>query len=360
MPQVEQAQSGTQERYIPEHEKAAALVSRMDAVLQEQDAEFAARGVEGPDFHVRTHTTPPRGPDGKFIAAEENEDAVRETQGEETPEEVEEQQAEEKPVEKRKYKVAKQEEDDPDEVDEDELVAGYMRQRDYTRKRQKEAAETKAARANYHKELSEERERLTQAVHYAKATLVKALAPDLMDVKLDELWAADPQKAGVVQARLNRVHGTLQQVDQIIAAVTQKAQADRQAAYDEAVKEALEDLSTIPDWSDEKYGGMMRFAVKQYGFSQEEMANVVDARAVRMALDAQAYHELKKVKAQAEKAPPKKATELLPVKPTGQRTSNAHQGYAEARKVVSTNKTMEAGKAYFKEMFALEKKLTRR
>lgn len=354
---IEQAQQGTQ-GYVTEQERHRVAVSRMDAVLQEQDAEFASRGVVGPDFHVATHTTPPRGPDGKFVKQEENEDALPvETQGEETPEEVEEEAT--KPQEKRKYKVPKQEDDDPDEVDEDELVQGYMRQRDYTRKRQKESSEVKAARQKYAQEVENERAQLAQAVNFAKASLVKSLAPDLMDVRLDELWASDPAKAGQVQARLSRVHATIQQVDQLVAAVNQKAQAERQAQYDEAVKNALDDLGTIPDWSDEKYSDVMRFGVKQYGFTQEEMGSVVDSRAIRMALDAQAYHELKKAKAQAEKTAPKKATELLPVKPTGSRTSMAHQGFSEARKAVSTNKTLEAGKDYFKQMFEMERKLKR-
>jgi hypothetical protein len=235
-----------------------------------------------------------------------------------------------------------------------------MRQRDYTRKRQKEANEVKVARKQYEQTLETERGNLTQAVNFAKASLIKALAPDLMNVQLEDLWATDPAKAGQVQARLNRVHATLQQVDGLVAAVNQKAQAEKQAGYEEAVKNALEDLGTIPDWNDDKYNAVLKFGVKQYGFTQEEMGSVIDARAIRMALDAQAYHALKAEKAKAEKTTPKKATELLPVKPSGMRSSTANSAYSAAKKAVTTNKTVEAGTEYFKAMFEQEKRNSRR
>jgi hypothetical protein len=239
-----------------------------------------------------------------------------------------------------------------EEVDEEEVRLGYMRQRDYTKKTQEVAREREELPKRVQSETAKMRDEYTKQVQLMQQLVMTTVAPELLNTDLEQLWMTDPAKAGALHAKGQKVSATVQRLQAQMAAEQAKAQAEQQAEYAAAVRRAQEDLSTIPEWGDDKYHGMLNFAAKQYGFKQDEIGNVVDSRVIRMALDAQAFHNMKAEQAKAIVKPapaPKPAPSLVTVKP-GARGAQQPGGaaYVHAREALAKTGRVDAATAVFR------------
>jgi len=252
-----------------------------------------------------------------------NDDDTEEEANDQTDEEESDEESEEKePAPERKLKVTIKTEDGSEvveEVPESELVKGYQRQADYTRKtqalaeREHQAVQTLQAK---HQEI--------QSKYLQQAEVTRAAIVQMAGIKTEQEMAylAETDPAGWVMEnqRQKQIEAYLGSLDQQLMAEKQQAQAAmleqqemmRKQAFDNAWKAlsaAKIDRAALE--------GIFSNASKNYGFSPEELANIYDHRAVLMMKDAAAYREL-----QSKKAEVTKKAESAPRLPNKQNVSN--------------------------------------
>lgn len=209
---------------------------------------------------------------------------------EETPErEVEDtQDAETEAPQVRRYRVKVDGQEQ--EVAEDELIAGYQRQQDYTRKTQAAAEERRAIEA--------ERQRTQQERAYYAQTLA-ALQHNLQPPQIDweGLKASDP--LGYIDAvrQEQERHAKAQWVAQEQARIHQQHEVEQQTHFAQYVQTEAEKLAAlIPEYGNEATRKTVQAAIKSYaqsiGFSADELAAASDSRAVLVLDKARRYDEL--------------------------------------------------------------------
>ena len=186
------------------------------------------------------------------------------------------------------------------EVTLDELLKGYSRTQDYTRKTQELASQRKAVE-EHETYMRAGREQLA----YQLTELEQALrdqAPKEPDwVKMQQ---EDPDQFAREWASWSQYKDRMKG----LADERQKAQEavlrDREAAYAKQVTEAREKLvELIPAWKDPakaktEKAKMAAAATEEYGFTQDELRTVVDPRMMQLLRDATLYRELQKKKPQ--------------------------------------------------------------
>jgi len=220
-----------------------------------------------------------------------------------------------------------------------ELHEGYLRQEDYTRKTQEVAERQKVL--DLHEQQASAQRALQQAVQPFLERLVTLNNQLSQFANVD--WAAysdqDPQAANkhwMQYQSLKERKGTLEHEMQ--GASTQHLNKLREAA-DNLRKENSKILSEkVKGWNPERETSVRDFAKKTYGFSDQELVNVFDARLMRLMNDAKDLHDLRAAKP-VRQAAPAQAT-LKPGASEPQSTAKAKQ--AELRKAVRTAKTDES------------------
>jgi hypothetical protein len=198
------------------------------------------------------------------------------------------------------------------EVTYEELLKGYSREADYTRKAQTLAEQRKAAEAEY-QAVRAERE------HYAKslAEVQEALnAQKLPELDWDKLYAEDPVQYTVQRERY-RQHQEAQQA----------VQSERQRLHEQMVQEQRKHLiehiqaestrliEKIPEWSKPEVAKAEKTRIAEYarnlGYSDQEISQIYDSRAVNALRKAMLYDEIQSRKPIAQRkveSAPKMAT----------------------------------------------------
>lgn len=234
---------------------------------------------------------------------EEDTDGQEKSDDEESSEDED---AEETPAPERKLKVTVKGDDGTEqeiEVDESELVKGYQRQADYTRKtqelsqREHQAVEILKAK---HDEFAQEF--LTKA-EASRAAIVQ-LAGLRSAEEMAQLAQTDPAAWVAENQRQQSIYGVLSQLDQQIAAERQAIEQRQQQQIQQARAEMFQ-----RSWAELQKDGVDRDRLakayqdvsKVYGFTQEELGQVLDHRQVRVMLDALAYRQLKEQKPAVQK-----------------------------------------------------------
>jgi hypothetical protein len=178
------------------------------------------------------------------------------------------------------------------EVPLSELVKGYSRTADYTRKTQDLAEERKRfiGEAQQTREL---RDQYAQRLEQVQALLQQAEPK----VNWDQLRAEDPIEFAAQWADHQRQQQALQQVQaerqQIIQRQAWEAQQRQAQTLNEAKAKLLE---IVPEWRDPKVAKAERASLKEFGrsfgYSEEELAGITDHRAVALLRMAQKYQDL--------------------------------------------------------------------
>jgi hypothetical protein len=221
---------------------------------------------------------------GRLTADEETEqeEETEEPQVEEVEEDAE---VEEPKVRRLRVKLDGQE----TELPEDEVVAGYQRQADYTRKTQ-EVAEQRKAVEQERQAAAQERavyaQRLQQLAQELAPPAVnwEALKDDpfAFNDALTKEWARQ-QKATQVRAELERVH-------------QQQMHEEHQARARQLAEGAERLAKLIPEYADDAKRPAVQAAIRNYaqsiGFSAEELAEASDHRAVVVLNKARLYDDL--------------------------------------------------------------------
>jgi hypothetical protein len=216
---------------------------------------------------------------------------------EDSPEEVEAgEEVQEEPQQTPKYRVKV--DNDEVEVDVDELIKGYSRTSDYTRKTQQLAEQRKAIEAEKVKieEASKLRDQYAQRLQVIEQVLAQSPQEDLAALK-----ETDPIGYAVKMAEQVEREKQLAAVRQERAQLAQRQQAEQQARLQAQIVQEAERLRTaIPDLADEAKGEVVRKEIKDFarsiGFSEQELAQVYDHRAVVTLYKAMQYDKLQKSK----------------------------------------------------------------
>lgn len=211
--------------------------------------------------------------------------------------EVEQEDGEDESEEPQKFRVKAAGEER--EVTLDELIKSYQLGTDYTKKSQAVAEERKAVEAE------------RQAVQEAKAMrdqyaqrleLIEQMINQPQQAEdLDYLKETDPIGYAVKVAELSQREKQLAQVRAERERISQQQEYDRQQQMRQMVAAESEKLvAAIPEFADPSKGESIRKDIrtygKQMGFSDEELANVFDSRAVLTLFKAMQYDKLQSSK----------------------------------------------------------------
>lgn len=272
-------------------------------------------------------------------------EATEETE-EETPEESEseeEEVADEEQTAPQSFKVKVDGEEV--EVTLDELQKGYSRTQDYTRKTQALAQQRKEAEAEL-EQVRNERQYYAQMLQAFEQQLQQNAEPNVdwerlyqenptEWVRQREMFRDRQEKLSAAQAEKMRLE-TIHQQDQQKARQVQLAQESQKL------------LDAIPEWKDTKKAAEDRNKLvetaRKLGFTDDELSNVVDHRAVVMLRKAALYDELMSKKSTIKPAPSKTKT-LAPGSATSQPGKKSESRLAQER-LAKTGNMKDAAAAF--------------
>lgn len=224
--------------------------------------------------------------------AEETAEQSEEAEAEEQSETAESEDQSEKQPEKYRVKV----EDFEAEVTLDELIRGYQREQDYSRKTMKVAEAEKSAEAE-RQALATAREQYSNLVGAIQAELSKPLYDP---AEMDALKATDPQTWAVRQLEEQQRQGQLNAV----VAEQEKILRQKQAEADQANAKRLADeneklLKAVPEWKDGNVRKAELGKIWDYGLSLGYTAaelGAFDHRAMLGLRDAVRYRDIQSKK----------------------------------------------------------------
>lgn len=224
---------------------------------------------------------------GEHSAQAEADEAEQAEEAEAADEEGNEDQAEEQP----RYKVRIDGEDQ--EVTLDELVRGYQREGDYTRKTQALAEQRRTQQAEFDA-VRAEREQYGQLLQTLDSRLQELLPAE---PNWEVLQRTDPIGFATQWASWQRVQQERGMVQQEMQRLAQQNAADQAVQLRARLKSEAEELvKVIPSWSDPAKAKEERAALVEYGaklgFTPDELNSIYDHRAVAVLHRAWKYDQL--------------------------------------------------------------------
>lgn len=197
------------------------------------------------------------------------------------------------PTSGRKFKVTVKGEDGADlqeEVDEKELVNGYLRHRDYTRKTQdlsqKETQAVEMVRGEVQK---------ARTFYQEQARLAMAAVQELAGLRTPQemmvLAQTDPGAYVAEQARQQQIQAVMQNIQHGMQQQARQAQQQTEAEQQQEFHKAWGVLGQA-GIDKPKLKGIFEGVAKNYGVDEARFANVTDPKVVLIMRDALAYREL--------------------------------------------------------------------
>lgn len=191
-----------------------------------------------------------------------------------------------------------------------ELKGAFLRQSDYTKKTQEVAAERAAA--------LQERQQAQQALQASQVYGDQFAALKQVDNQLQQLQKVDWQKLAVEDPIRNLEYRTTVNellrardgmLGQLNAAHQQVMHGEAQRFSEEVARGQEVLTKDIPNWGPETQKALIDTAVNGYGYKADEIANLIDPRAVKVLHDAMLYRQMQDKKIAVDKqvrqAPPK-------------------------------------------------------
>jgi len=203
------------------------------------------------------------------------------------------------PTSGRKFKVTVKGEDGADletEVDEKELIAGYQRHADYSRKTAELARREEQATEIVRAKVTEAQTHYVQQAQMAQA-LVARLAGLRSPEEMLELSRQDPAAYVAEQARQQQVHSMIAGLQNQWQQEQFRAQQDQQASLQQSFARCWGVLGQ-KGIDKPKLQHIFDTVSKDYGISQDRFATLNDPAVVMVMKDAVAYRELQKKKSE--------------------------------------------------------------
>lgn len=216
---------------------------------------------------------------------------------EESPEEAE------KPAPVVKIPVTIKADDGTETTEElpvEELVKGYQRQSDYTRKTQALAQRETEAVEFLKSKHDEIRSQYLQQAEAARAAVAQ-MAGLKTEAELEQLATTDPAAWVAETQRQRQINAFLSGLDNQLATERQKAEVEAQQRQQKQLQDQF--TRTWAELEKEKIdkpalAKIFGDVTKTYGFTEKELSSVYDHRLVKMMRDAAAYQALKAQKPQ--------------------------------------------------------------
>jgi len=185
------------------------------------------------------------------------------------------------------------------EVTLDELIKSYQLGTDYTKKSQAVAEERKVVEAERH--AVQEAKALLDQYAQQLGIIEQMLNQPQEAEDLDYLKETDPIGYAVKVAEMSQKEKQLAQVRAQRDYLSQQQEYDRQQQMKQMVSAESEKLvAVLPEFADPARGEVIRKDIrtygKQVGFSDDELANVFDSRAVLTLYKAMQYDKLQSAK----------------------------------------------------------------
>ncbi len=282
--------------------------------------------------------------EGMMGDSEEAEEGQAEGQLEDQQETDEVEYSEEEEQPKPRYKVKASGEEV--EVELDELIKGYQQGADYTKKSQALAEQRKALEAErQHLEyVKQERQAYAQKLQ----ALDSFLSQQNQGVNLDVLKETDPIGYAVAVAEQSQREKQLAVVRAEQQRLAQQQQSEHQASLQNHLRQESEKLtSLIPELATPQ-GDAVRKQIRDYaksiGWSDQELSQLYDSRAVVTLYNGMKYQQLQKSKPEVNKklqAAPKMMRSGTSAPPT--KSSSDKQAMQRLRE---TGKVQDAAKAF--------------
>ena len=226
------------------------------------------------------------------------------------------------------------------EVTIDELLSGYSRTQDYTRKTMALADQRKSLEGEL-EQIRQERAQLSQVLEQI----------DVQDQEQEPNWDAlyqqDPQQwliqREIWRERQERKRALVEEKQRLL----QAQEADKQRVIAQFVEQEQGKLTdALPQWRDEKVAKAEKAQVAEYakkiGFSDQEIAQFYDHRAVTTLYKAMKFDELQSGK-------PKAAKKTAPVAKAGAATTTpkGRDAYRKSQqRLAKTGKVADAASAF--------------
>ena len=180
----------------------------------------------------------------------------------------------------------------------EELIQGYQRNADYTRKTQELAQERNQSSEFVERSKKDVEAKLQKLDQLNNATQAQ-LQQEYAEVDFEKLYDEDPVEAARLEHKMRRKHEQLAQVQQ----QTQELQSQE---FNKYLGEQQKLLSQkIPEFMDEQKGPRFKQQMRDYlgniGFNDTEINSVYDHRYVMLVKDAMSYRNLQKAKPQIKK-----------------------------------------------------------
>tara|TARA_R100001015_G_C4634760_1_gene202005 strand:- start:1332 stop:2405 length:1074 start_codon:yes stop_codon:yes gene_type:complete len=235
-------------------------------------------------------------------AEEEVEASEEEALEDEESEESFEEEAEDESEETTLYTVTVDGEEQ--EVSEEELVKGYSRQADYTRKTQQLAEHRKQIDQvvqSYKDEIAQTqqaRDQYVNAVAQAIETNYSHLQ-QFQNIDWERLKVEDREEYLTKRDEYRQAQDHIQSLQQAQSKAQQEAQAESEKEHQRLIQEEHQRMvKVIPDWADTGKRQAMAKAVSEFalsvGYTQEELNQLVDHRSIIVLMQAKAYADMQK------------------------------------------------------------------
>ena len=175
----------------------------------------------------------------------------------------------------------------------EELIQGYQRNADYTRKTQELAQERNQSSEFVERSKKDVEAKLTKLNELNNAAQAQ-LQQEYAEVDFEKLYEEDPVEAARLEHKMRKKHEQLAQVSQ----QTQELQAQE---FNKYLGEQQKLLSQkVPELMDEQKGPRFKQQMRDYlgniGFNDNEINSVYDHRYVMLVKDAMNYRNLQKAK----------------------------------------------------------------
>jgi len=237
-------------------------------------------------------------------STEETQDESLEEESEEEAEsEEEEEESEESDDEDEEALYAVKIDGEDHEVSLDELMKGYSRQSDYTRKTQKLSEDFKnltELETQWKQEMEatqQERAQYTNALEHVINASLNNL--NKFDVDWDDLKQNDREEYLLKRDEYRQAQDNIQKQQREYQVLQQKQQQEMAQQFQQAKQEEFGKLvDKLPDWGDDKKRAELGNSVREYalsqGYSKEEISSLVDHRSVLVLLKAKQFDDLNK------------------------------------------------------------------
>lgn len=236
---------------------------------------------------------------------DEQQSQTAEAQAEETYEESydsEDSEEVEQEVEQPRYRVKVDGQES--EVTLDELVKGYQREADYTKKTQTLAEQRKAVEAE--RQAVEQAKQLRDTYAQRLQIIEQALRSQTQGENLDELKETDPIGYAVKVAERAENEKKLMAIRAEQARIAQMQQSEQAQQLQSIVAQEAEKLAKVlPEYTNPEKGETIRKSIRAYaekeGFTPDELSKVYDSRVVLTLYKAMQYDKLMQNKGEVNK-----------------------------------------------------------